>query len=192
MVEAMKGLRLQAHLAEYTTLTNRITYWISLQYGVYGFAAASLGFIAAAWGHLEMQYQAWACMLILELLLWALLQTNFEIYAIVVYLETHLKSQLKTLLGDSPIWGYEIYMVTLRKNKFISYEQKLGLLPVFAVGMCVAGLFIIRDLWSNWRIHWASSAVWLGCCLYVGTMTYLKWRAVLHLQNEARRAAHIP
>ncbi len=189
MAEAVEGLKLQAHLYEYATLTNRITYWIYLQYAVYGFAAASLGFVATAWGHLEIQYQAWACLLILQFILWGLLQTNFEIYAIVVYLETSLKNQVGALLGDSTVWNYENYMVTLRKNKFISYEQNLGLFPVFGIGIGTAGLLIIRDLWLNWRIHWASSAVWFGCCLYVGTMTYLKWRAVLHLQNEARRIA---
>jgi hypothetical protein len=185
VAESSDSLQQQAHLAEYGALTNRITYWVSLQYVIYGFAAASLGFVAAAWGHLEIQYLAWVCMLILLFLLWALLQTNFEIFAIVVYLEGNLKSQLRTLLSGSPTWDYETFMHVLRKDKFIKFEQTLGLLPVFVVGMGSAGFLIVQDLRSNWQAHRASSGVWLACCLFVGAMTFLKWRAVVHLQKKA-------
>jgi hypothetical protein len=183
-------LQLQAHLGEYQTLTNRITYWISLQYAVYGFAAASLGFVAGAWGHIDIQYQAWACMLILLFLLWALNQTIFEMYAIVVYLETSLKRQLTAILGDSIFWDYEAFMVGRRRDKFVSYEQTLGLMPTFAIGILAAGFFIVQDLRSNWRIHWESSAIWLVCCLYVGAMTCLKWRATVHLQKRVAEHLH--
>src|ERR1035441_511971 len=87
-------LQLDVHLAEYAALSNRLTYWITLQYATYAIAAAALGFIASAWRHIGAFLLAWASILILLLILWALAQTNFEIHTYVVYIEKDLRQMV--------------------------------------------------------------------------------------------------
>lgn len=176
--------RLDAHLAEYNALSTRLTYWINLQYVTYVIAAAALGFVGQGWGHIESRQLAWTSILILLILLWALAQTNFEIFSYVVYIETHLRRCLRPLLQDDSFWKFEHYLRNLRQKRFLSYEKNFGLVPLFACGMGVAAFVIIRGSLRLGRASLIPNLIWLGCGAYVAVMAILKFRQSLNLQAQ--------
>ena len=181
-------LQLDVHLAEYAALSNRLTYWVTLQYATYAIAAAALGFIANAWGHIGAFLLAWASILILLLISWALIQTAFEIFTYVVYIEKDLRQMVTPIVNYNPFWEFEAFLVRLRQNKVVGYEQQLGLLPVFGFGILVALGVVIWTSVQNWPHTLLPNIVWLFLCGYVAFMTYKKQRVVLSLQAEAREA----
>jgi hypothetical protein len=176
--------QLQVHLYEYNALATRLTYWITLQYATYALAAGSLGFIAQAWGHIEPRLLACASLLIQLILLWALVQTTYEIYTYVVYIETDLRPRISRLVDSHCFWRFEKFLSVERRNRFISYEQTLGLFPLFACGICAALFVIVQYSLPNWRSSLFSDGIWGGCSFYVAIMTALKQRHVAALQRK--------
>src|ERR1035437_6076449 len=120
--------RVDLHIAEYEALTMRNTYWITLQYAIYALGAAYLGFVVQARNSVPTGTLIWASLLALQLLAWAMLQTQFEIFANVAYLERHLKPKVQELIGNSPCWEYEVFMAQRRATGFTHFEWRFGLL----------------------------------------------------------------
>jgi hypothetical protein len=101
---------LDAHIAEYGALTNRLTNWITLQYVIYGFAATALGVFAKSGLKLV---ESCAFLLVLLLLAWAILQTVDEIVSTAIYIERELGPEVGELLsGVSPkkLWAWELFL----------------------------------------------------------------------------------
>ncbi len=176
--------RIETHLAEYNALTTRLTYWITLQYVTYAIAGAALGFLAEAWGHVDSRQLAWASILIQLCLLWALAQTNFEIFTYVVYIERHLRPKLKELITCNSFWRFERYLKALRRKRGVSYEQRFGLFPLFACGIAVALCVIVHSLRVERPLS-ISDGVWFGCTIYVVAVVILKFRYAVILQKRA-------
>lgn len=179
--------QLETHLAEYNALTSRLTYWITLQYVTYAIAGAAIGVIAGAWGHVDAKQLAWASILVQLCILWALAQTIFEIFTYVSYIERHLRFKLKPLLECNSFWRFERYLKALRRTRFISYEQKFGLFPLFASGILLAILVIVRSVLGSGRVP-VSDFLWFGCCAYVAALTFLKFRYAMVLQKRAAKS----
>lgn len=131
-----------AHIAEYTALTTRLTYWIYLQWALFAAAGADLILIAT----LSTPYQAWLLLFILLLIAWGVLYTQDEILSTAVYIEGRLKPAIWTLPGffgehANALWRWEEFLIEWRGSGVGKFEQHLGLLPVFAAG--ILGMFLL-------------------------------------------------
>lgn len=173
--EILKG-HLDVHLAEYNALTMRNTYWITLQYVVYGIAGAYLGCAAeaAANNNIPLVPLMWVSGLVLQVLAWGLLQIQYEIFNNVEYLERRLKPAVKKLIGSREVWGYEPFLADQRAQPFARFEWKYSLLVLFLfVFVCIVGFIA----WNVWRGHWTRwDTMWACANMYVGVIVFKRAR----------------
>ncbi len=195
-IECLQGLspselarnQLETHLAEYSALSNRLTYWITLQYATYAIAAGALGFVASGWGRIDDRMLAWACGLIIILILWALAQTNFEIFTYVVYIEKQLRPRVEQLLGSDLFWGFEAYVDSLRQTPMAKFEQQWGVFIASVVGLGTSGWAIYHTSAGKVGMYWKSTLLCSALTVYIGLMAALKLRAALTLQEKVRES----
>ena len=134
-----------AHFAEYTALTMRLTYWIYIQYAVYGLAAVGLGVVARVFQPDSKPYECWIFLFIVLTIGWAILQTQQEIVSTAIYIERDLRPAIQRLLLDSnDVWRWEQFVNETRGREqgVIGWERVAGLLPLFGAGI-IAGLAIL-------------------------------------------------
>jgi len=142
--DTQKNRLLQIHLAEFEALSNRLTYWLTLQYVPYTIAAAIVAFFVQSWDvqhypHISSN-RAWASLLMLQLLLWAVLQSTHEVLTYVVYFKECLKPQMQQLLGhDGPSYlHFERFVAKLRQKWFLRFETRFGLIAIAITAMLAA------------------------------------------------------
>jgi hypothetical protein len=78
ILETEKSMYLEIYLAEFDTLSDRLTYWLTLQSAPYGIAAVALGYIVNDSSPISANL-AWSFLLILQLLMWAVLESTHEV-----------------------------------------------------------------------------------------------------------------
>ncbi len=174
--------QLDAHLAEYAALTMRTTYWLTLQYAIYGIAGAYVGFAVQARNSIPIGSLVWASLLVLQLLGWGMLQTQYEIFINVDYLENHLKPKVAQLVGDGCCWGFEPFLAKRRATGFTRFEFRYGLLGFFVLLVGVAGWLIS---WAITQTHWTlADTLWAGANLYVGVIVVGKVAQNSRIQKQ--------
>jgi hypothetical protein len=175
---------LDIHLAEYSGLVNRVTYWISIQYVSYSVAAVLLTLIVSAWGGSKIRNVTivWGGLLMFQLLAWAWVYSASEIHNTAVYLEGRLRPRISELVNGSSFWGWEPYLAGLRTKGFNRYEWTLGILVLF-LGAIPTSIWLVCKETPNLR-DWRSYAGWLVANLYVTSMIVLRVRELSKLQDE--------
>jgi hypothetical protein len=174
--------RLDVHLAEYSALTMRITYWITIQYVIYGLAAAYLGFAVQAAGKVKLATLVWTSGLVLLLLAWALLQTQWEIFTYVKYIEKQLKPKIEPLVLDGTFWEFESFMADLRTKGFVNFEWQYGMVGFFLLAIA-AVLWMVLVVFKQYS--WApADYAWAAANLYVGALVVGKAWHNQRLQKE--------
>jgi hypothetical protein len=165
-VETKEQAELNTHIAEYDALTMRNTYWITLQYAIYALAGGYLGFAVQARNSIPNSRLIWVSILVLLLLAWAMLQTQYEMFANVIYLEHHLKPRVQALLGTTQCWAYEDFKAHQRASGFAHFEWRYGLLGAFIVGLGVAVWLIFQTVkkaaWTAEDTAWAVANIYLA------------------------------
>jgi hypothetical protein len=123
---------LQLHLAEYQALTNRCTYWISLQFAVFSILLVYLGLVAQVWNSLNRAFLIWGSALVVEIVavLWS--QLLSEQYLAIHYLERELRPLIERLVKGKSFWGYEPYLARQRGTRHIWWEFSM-VLPMLLV-----------------------------------------------------------
>jgi len=100
---------LAAHLAEYNALTNRCTYWIALQYGLWPLLGIFLALVTQVWNVFNHSLLVWGSAFIAQMIMLAYNQTLREIYNAVRYIEREGRQAVQALVGKESIWRYESY-----------------------------------------------------------------------------------
>ncbi len=109
---------IQLHIAEYEALTTRASYWMVMQFGLLSAAPAIpvLGYyLHQVWSSAKVKTMVgWTTVAVLQLvaMLWA--NMMLEQFALVKYIECHLRPQIELLSGSSNFWLYEPYLVRHR------------------------------------------------------------------------------
>ena len=163
----------EPHIAEYTALTTRMTYWIYIQYVMYAIAGAAFGAVLAYLPESAKLYQGWMLLFILIATQWALLQSQDEILTLALYIETYLKPLPSGGLTDQrPVtWEWERFRIQRRAmraegldvvlphripiglkdtltqliNKLVKFEGNAGIAVPIAIGALAAvSLVIVR------------------------------------------------
>lgn len=151
------GKLADAHIAEYNAITNRLTYWIYLQWALYAAAGTDLILI----GELTTPYQAWLLFFVLLLIAWGVLYTQDEILSSAAYIEGRLKPAIWTLPGFASqpadtLWRWEEFLIEWRGTGLGKFEQHWGLVPVFLGGGLGLLLILMFRLYDGLRV----SGVW--------------------------------
>lgn len=166
-IEKRKDCRLtpaDIHLAEYSVLANRITYYVTLQYGTWAVAAALFGYIAPLWlkysNHRNLEWIALVSILAVN---WAVLHINYEFLLIVVYLENVLHKPLAIEVGAKPdaVLGFEGFI--RKRGGLENFHRNIAPIIVFGIGTVVLFALLLIDIfctgWSYSDIWWAIASV---------------------------------
>jgi len=146
------------HIAEYSALTSRITYYVTLQYATWAIAAALLGYLAPAWSttsnHRNLE---WVGLLGVLAVSWAVLHINYEMLVIVRYLKEVLLPRMGTdysVTLDEAL-GFEGWIRKLGRVEDFHRTQAPNIL--FGIGFVVLLVLLSRDIIHT---HWAESDTW--------------------------------
>jgi hypothetical protein len=174
----------QAYVAEYSALTNRMTYWITLQYGIYAIAGATLGLFVKEFPGMGSA-GPWALLLVLLLLAWAILQTVDEIVSTAVYIERDLRPTVVALLPTTArpekLWGWELFLLEKRGAGMIHFERTVGLGVPFSCGLVAAVAMLIK---AKPTLCSLSVSLWFIACAYVFVLVVIKFFHNLTLHAE--------
>jgi len=178
---------LDIYLAEYGALTNRITYWIYLQYLSYSVLAVLLTVIVQAWGSpaISNSTRVWGGLLLLQLLLWAWVYATWEILNTAVYLEGGLRLKIRDLVTDKSFWGWEPYLADQRRRGYNRYEWRFALLGLL--------LFVLPTIaWLIWKVtpnfcDVRSYGGWAGANAYIAVMIALRVHDTSKLQSQLQQ-----
>jgi len=182
---------LDVHLAEYSALTNRVTYFITLQYLTYSIAAVVLTLVAQVWGsnNLSRQLVSWGGFLLFLLLVWAWTYTVWEIFNTAVYLEGDLRQRIARLVRDDAFWGWESYLAAQRAKGYDRYEWTYGLFVLLIVAIFVfgRGISTVTTVFAGWR----SNAGWLAVSPYVIAMIAGRIWKTFRLQGRLKELGKV-
>jgi hypothetical protein len=156
----------ELRLAQYSALTNRITYYVTLQYATWGAAAALAGYLANLWSSpgTNRQNLEWITLVCLLAVSWAILHINYEMFVIVRYLKERL---LKSLAIDFEGW--------IRKlGRLEHFHRNLAPNIIFGIGFVVLVYLLSKDV----RGHWTSSDTWwlIVSVVLAGIVVLKVWR----------------
>ena len=179
---------LRVHEAEYTALTMRLTYWITIQYAIYALAGAYVGFAIQAKHKLILGTLFLASVLVMLILGWLWLQTVEEMYKTVFYIERNLKPKIKPIIGPGPFWRWEWFLKVLDErtaHRFLAYERRWAVPVLFVYGLAIAvwrAICFIHQhqgtTWTWWDWWWVPADV------YVAIMLYFKFQYVTKLRKR--------
>jgi hypothetical protein len=138
------------HLSEYQALTNRITYWISIQYITYSVLGVVLALILQAWQAQGSNHATvlWGGLFVIQLAAWA---WTFAVWDTAVYLEEYLRPKIACLILDPPFWCFEPYLAKQRQGRSNKIEWKFAVITMAALGLFAFGRLVYRE--SNLRAY---------------------------------------
>lgn len=189
-IETERSERLaDIHIAEYNALTSRITYFVTMQYVVWGIAAGLFGYLAPLWwtGHSHQNLE-WIGLLCLLAVTWAVLHINYEFLAIVQYLKEQLLPNMGVPVADlDEALGFERWIRTLGMENL--HRDQATSLP-FLVGFVALVVLLWRDFsyakWSSSDTWWAVLSGSLVVVIFVKV-----WRLEA-LKKRLNRASPAP
>jgi len=134
---------LQVHLAEYQALTNRCSYWTTVQVALLPLFLILIGIVAQLWNMSQNRnLLVWGGMIILQLLIVTYLHIGIEIYQAVCYMECELRPLVRaTLCTHELFWRYERFLVQ-RRGKGPIWEEYILPLCDFAAMILTTLLFL--------------------------------------------------
>lgn len=107
------------HIAEYNALTTRITYWLSVQIGLWPVVFLIIGFGAQWWSNTSPGDRAnciWSTFILIHViaLLWA--EITLEVFRVIRYIEHHLRPRVEKDANLKWFWKYETSLAIERPN----------------------------------------------------------------------------
>jgi hypothetical protein len=174
-------------MAEYNALTNRITYYVTLQYATWGLAAALFGYLAPLWTKESSSHRnlEWIAILSLLTVSWAGLHILYEMLVIVCYLMEELLKNLAADYGLKPrdVWGFEGWIRTLRWLDDVHRNYAIHAIFVLAFSVLVGLLYgdVKRGYWGSSDTWWS---VVCGCLTVIVAVKV--WRFMV-LSRELQR-----
>lgn len=180
----------EIQIAEYNTLTSRITYYVTMQYAAWGIAAGLFGYLASLWwtvhSHQSLEWIGVLCLLAVS---WAVLHINFEFLVIVLYLKEELLPHMGFLSVEEldKALGFERFLRKLGTIESLHRDHATSL--PFIVGPAVLLILLWGDVshghWSYSDTWWAvlSGSLLLIICVKVWRLEVLKRR--LNRPNHA-------
>jgi hypothetical protein len=131
---------LQIHLAEYQALTNRCSYWITVQVALLPLFLIVIGIAAQMWQAAQNRaLLLWCGMIIIQLLVMSYIHIAAEIYNAVCYVECELRPAMQKVLRASPkFWRYEAFLAKRRRKGPIWEEYILPCCDVGAIGLIIS------------------------------------------------------
>jgi hypothetical protein len=155
------------HIAEYSALMTRATYFITLQVGMWSLMAIYLGFVAqfskpeglslgAAFDNLlqrpaERGMMLWGNLFILGLMLKVCSQFIVEQYRIILYIETDLRAMVHSVhsMGmQTHFWHYERSLAPNVRGVFAAFWEYSNSIGMFA-GVLTLGIVIRPLTWYD-------------------------------------------
>jgi len=143
-------LLVHAHLAEYQTITARISRFMSLQAVPWPALVAFLTIVTIAYekGLFDPAFialVAWGAAFVAQLAVQTYYFALYEVYNHVRYVENELRPKLAALLGTGSFWGYEGYLKKTGKAN----NPLLGDLGPAAIS--IAAIILASALrWKSW------------------------------------------
>jgi len=101
--------QLDVHLAEYSALTNRCTYWLAFQVPIWTALIAFLGLIPLLWPYWDHFRLASLVGIGSQLLVLIWFQTIEEQYRAISYIQCQLRPKVDPLIGTPDFWKYEAF-----------------------------------------------------------------------------------
>lgn len=187
-MEEEKGRLIQLHIAEYSALTNRITYWVYLQYAIYSIAAVLFGCAATVWASTTSRIDLeWMILFGLLFIGWALFHCTYEMFTTVEYIEMKLIPWIRSrsLVSTNDFWGFEAHVNAFRSHGSKRLEWQFGLLVACAFGGGAILFLLIRSLLSA---PWGEGDYgWLCACGYLVLVVAYKGWYTIRLQSSVVR-----
>ena len=164
---------LYLHIAEYSALTTRITYWITLQFSIASVAGGALGLLLASSGFFSPEVRIWVAVLIVNAFICVYYYTLFEIMNNSQYLECELAPRVRALAPGALIWQYENFR---SRNAFYSAK---GLYISVGWSLAVTGV----GVWLRWPPLSKSDILGALAALALGVWALLLARATARAQE---------
>lgn len=166
-----RELLLQAHIAEFETITARNTHWLTLQYALLPILGAAFAVLAQMWNQFDqdpaISTQAhriiiWLAIVFVNVTIIAHTEVGWESYNNVVYLENCLREEIVALVpGSDParvgkVLGYEKYLRDQRGK-----GPKWWEVPGFFVssGLLIGGVALFGVLYPWTPVEWVAVPV---------------------------------
>jgi hypothetical protein len=126
---------LQVHLAEYQALTNRCSYWITVQVALLPLFLIVIGIVCQVWGGpIDKRLLTLGSTAIVQLIIMGYLHISLEIYQAVCYMECELRPLLRaTVNGSNKFWHYEAFLAQRRRKGPIWEEYILPLCDLIGI-----------------------------------------------------------
>jgi hypothetical protein len=174
---------ISVHLSEYQALTNRITYWISIQYITYSVLGVVLALIQQAWQAPGSNHTAvlWGGLFVVQLAGWAWTFAVWEIHNTAVYLEEYLRPMIGRLISDPQFWCFEPYLARQRQGRTNKIEWKFAVITVAALGLLAFGKLAYKE---SDICNWHSYIWFLVANLFVAGMIFRRARDCFRLQDK--------
>jgi hypothetical protein len=144
--ERSRSDMLLLHIAEYTALTTRCTYWITIQAALWTLLVLLLGFIATLYSARPIGLFIWLAVAAVQAIGIGNVALLHEYYSAISYLEHTLRPLVETVVGRKPFWQYEHYINTHRPVDPSGWEAGPLGLAVFAVIAATAKASVDRWL----------------------------------------------
>lgn len=170
---------LQLHIAEYSALTTRITYWITLQFSIAPVATGALILLATTYPLFSLAVMGWAAVVIVDAFLCVYYYTLFEIMSNSQYIECDLAPRIREIVPDALFWQYENY-----RNRSSFYSPRGLYIPVIiSIGVTLAGL------WLRWPPLSNADRVGVFAAAVLAVWALLLVRATARTQENFWRCA---
>jgi uncharacterized membrane protein YhaH (DUF805 family) len=109
---------LALHIAEYSALTTRCTYYIALHVGLWGVVVAVIAAALQQWSETHQPLTVWVALAAVQSLLQIWITLIEEQYLTVSYIESELRFSIANLASISPpyaFWRYEVFLGRSRR-----------------------------------------------------------------------------
>ena len=185
-LKELSGALAAIHLAEYDVLTNRITYYVTLQYATWGTAAVLFGSLVAAWSKVSSDRSlGWLALICLLAVIWAVLHITLEMLVIVRYIKEKLFESMAFDAGVKPdaVMGFEGWI--RNRGRLEDFHRNQAPTLIFGSGFAVLGFLLLKDI-VHGNLAW-SDAGWLVLFVPLAAVVCLKIWGIWVLSKELQK-----
>lgn len=163
----------QLHIAEYTALTTRGTYWITLQKSLIPASFLLLTLFAQLWTIIpDHAALIWLAVIALEALCLLWYELLGELYKVILYIETNVKGPLTSIVLSTGFWNYEADLAKQREAKPVWWEW----LYAVCVWLALMGIVFLRRFQEPVDGVGLSAAILLACVISWRALTAVRLR----------------
>ena len=180
------NLRLQCYLAEYQALMVRGTSYLTLEFSSWVLMAGVLGAVLTVWDSARSTPRdllVWGAFALLQIITCFALNTLYEHYQSIVYIERQLQPKVAALVCRRYPFGYERYIGRLRPS---SQPFWYDAAPAFGAFLVHIAIVCFRfGVWNKpWEYYELGVNFVLSCAVAWGTIRMVKVRRQLTLSAK--------